>query len=125
MTHVLSRMLNDPMTRAALNAGGDDAMNTENAASVATNQENQDTEMPASGDDTLNNTANIVIVTSHDSVEQSMDCLSEETPSTSLESSVESNNQSDLPTVDGVVCSATQEPPSEEYVHIFLFIHLN
>lgn len=55
MTEVLSRMLNDPMTRAALSAGGEDALNSENpqgnsqeasenAANVARTSEPMDTE---------------------------------------------------------------------------------
>lgn len=119
MTHVLSRMLNDPMTRAALNAGGDDALNAEND-SVANNQENQENEMAVGDDDTLNNTANIVIVTSHDPTEQSMDCLSTEAPSTSLETNVETTTQSTA-SVEEAVCNTTAaETANSEYVFKFI-----
>ncbi|KRT80181.1 WD40 domain-containing protein [Oryctes borbonicus] len=109
MTHVLSRMLNDPMTRAALNAGGDDALNAGNDASAVVannNQENQENAMNVSDDDPLGSTANIVIVTSHDPTEQSMECLSNETPSTSLDTTVETTTtQSTNTSTAETVCS--------------------
>ncbi|KAK9747163.1 WD domain, G-beta repeat [Popillia japonica] len=105
MTLVLSRMLNDPMTRAALNAGGDDVVNAENDVNNAANgQENQESAINVNEEEPLNS-ANIVIVTSHDPTDQNMDCQSNETPSTSVETSVETTTTQSNTSNDETVCS--------------------
>lgn len=122
MTLVLSRMLNDPMTRAALNAGGDDVVNADNDVNNAANgQENQESAINVNEEEPLNS-ANIVIVTSHDPTDQNMDCQSNETPSTSVETSVETTTTQSNTSNDETVCSTvTTESTGSEYVLIVLF----
>lgn len=46
MTDVLSRMLNDPMTRAALSAGGEDSVDADENSNDNENVENMEVDQP-------------------------------------------------------------------------------